>query len=173
RGLTGMLIVRGPDPVPGDIEEKHLHITDLRLDGSGAIPPNNDGDTLNGREGNHLLVNGRERPVIRIRPGSSQRWRIVNATSARSLKLTVQNHTMVVIGTDGGLLAAPVPVGEILLAPAERIEVVITANQGAGTNVPLLALPYDRQKVVNPGASPQVTVATLAYTSDSPIVSSP
>jgi suppressor of ftsI len=173
RGLTGMLIVRGPDPVPGDIEEKHLFITDLRLDDRGAIPPNNDGDTLNGREGNHLLVNGRERPVIRIRPGSSQRWRIVNATSARSLKLTLQNHTMVVIGTDGGLLSAPVGMGEVLLAPAERIEVVITANQGAGTNVPLLALPYDRQKVVNPGASPQITVATLAYTSDSPIVSSP
>jgi bilirubin oxidase len=174
RGLAGMLIVRsGADPVPGDIEEKHLFITDLRLDDRGAIPDNNDGDNLNGREGNHLLVNGRERPVIRIRPGTSQRWRIVNATSARTLKLTLQNHTLVVIGTDGGLLASPVAMGEVLLAPAERIEVVVTANQAAGTNVPLLALPYDRQKVVNPGASPQVTVANLAYTNDPPLASSP
>jgi suppressor of ftsI len=173
RGLTGMLIVRGADPVPGDIEEKHLFITDLRLDDRTAIPDDTDGDLLNGREGNHLLVNGRERPVIRIRPGASQRWRIVNATSARVLKLTLQNHTLVVIGTDGGLLDAPVPMGEVLLASAERIEVVVTANQGAGTTVPLLALPYDRQKIVNPGASSQVTVATLAYTNESPLASSP
>ena len=169
RGLTGMLIVRSPaDPVPGDIQEKHLFITDLRLDDGGAIPDNGDADTLNGREGNHLLVNGRERPTIRIRPGSSQRWRIVNATSARPLKLALQGHTFAVIGTDGGLLAAPVARGEVFLAPAERVEVVVTANQAAGTNAALVALPYDRRKIVNPGASPQLTVATLAYTSESP-----
>lgn len=174
RGLNGMLIVRGPDPLPGDIEEKHLYISDLRLDAGGAIAPNTDGDTINGREGDHLLVNGRERPVIRIRPGTSQRWRIVNGTSARSIKLALQNHTLVVIGTDGGLLTSPVGMGELLLAPAERAEVVITANQGGpGTSVPLVALPYDRQKLVNPGASAQVTVATLTYTNDSPVSSSP
>jgi len=173
RGLTGMLIVRSPaDPVPGDIQEKHLFITDLRLDDRNAIPDNNDADNLNGREGNHLLVNGRERPTIRIRPGSSQRWRIVNATSARPLKLALQGHTFTVIGTDGGLLAAPVAMGEIFLAPAERVEVVVTASQAAGTNAALVALPYDRQKIVNPGLSPQLTVATLVYTSESPAASS-
>ena len=174
RGLTGMIIVRsGADPVPGDIEEKHLFITDLRLDDRAIIPDDTDGDLLNGREGNHVLVNGRERPVIRIRPGSSQRWRIVNGTSARPLKLALQNHTFVVIGTDGGLLASPVEMGEVFLAPAERIEVVVTASQAAGTSVPLLALPYDRQKIVNPSVSPQITLATLAYTNESPLAGSP
>ena len=173
RGLTGMIIVRsGADPVPSDIPEKHLFITDLRLDANGAIPDNTDGDTLNGREGNHILVNGRERPVIRIRPGSSQRWRIVNAMSARPLRLALQNHTFVVIGTDGGLLESPVPMGEVFLAPAERIEVIVTATQGAGTNASLVALPYDRQKVVAPAVSPEITIATLSYTSDPPLASS-
>ena len=53
------------DPVPGDIKEKHLFITDLRLDDRGIIPDDNDGDLLNGREGNHVLVNG----IMTIRPG--------------------------------------------------------------------------------------------------------
>jgi bilirubin oxidase len=174
RGLNGMIIVRsGSDPVPGDIPEKHLYITDLKLDAAGAIPPNTDGDDLNGREGNHVLVNGRKEPVIRIRPGSSQRWRIVNASSARPLRLALQNHTFIVIGTDGGLLGSPVAMGELLLAPAERAEVIVTASQAAGSSHLLVALPYDRQKVVNPGPSAQLTVATLAYTSEPPAASSP
>ena len=173
RGLTGMLIVRSPfDPIPGDIAEKHLFITDLRLDANGVIPDDTDGDLLNGREGNHVLVNGRERPVIRIRSGSRQRGRIVNATSARPLRLALQGHTFVVIGTDGGLLASPVSMGEVFLAPAERIEVVVTATQAAGTNASLLALPYDRQKVVGPSISPEITLATLSYTSEAPLASS-
>jgi bilirubin oxidase len=174
RGLTGMIIVRsGADPVPGDIPERHLHITDLKLDSAGAIPPNTDGDNLNGREGNHVLVNGRKEPVIRIRPGSSQRWRIVNATSARPLRLVLQNHSFTVIGTDGGLLRSPVTRGELFLAPAERVEVVVTASQAAGSSHGLVALPYDRQKVVNPGPSAELRLATLAYTSESPAASSP
>jgi bilirubin oxidase len=173
RGLNGMIIVRsGSDPVPGDIAEKHLYITDLKLDAAGAIPANTDGDDLNGREGNHVLVNGRKEPVIRIRPGSSQRWRIVNASSARPLRLALQNHTFTVIGTDGGLLGSPVAMGELFLAPAERAEVIVTASQAAGSSHLLVALPYDRQKVVNAGPSAQLTVATLAYTSESPAPSS-
>jgi FtsP/CotA-like multicopper oxidase with cupredoxin domain len=174
RGLTGMIIVRSPDdPIPGDIQEKHLFVTDLGLDGAGAIRPNSEGDALNGREGNHVLVNGRKEPVIRIRPGASQRWRIVNAASARPLRLALQGHTFIVIGTDGGLLQSPVAMGELFLAPAERAEVIVTANQSAGTNFALVALPYDRQKIVNPGASAQLTVATLSYTSESPAASTP
>jgi len=174
RCLNGMIIVRSAsDPVPGDIPEKHLYITDLKLDSAGAIPGNTDGDDLNGREGNHVLVNGRQEPVIRIRPGSSQRWRIVNATSARPLRLALQDHTFIVIGTDGGLLASPVAMGELFLAPAERAEVIVTANQGAGSSHLLVALPYDRQKIVSPGLSAQLTVATLTYTSESPAASSP
>ena len=174
RGLNGMIIVRsGADPVPGDIAEKHLFVTDLKLDASGAIPANTDGDDLNGREGNHVLVNGRKEPVIRIRPGSSQRWRIVNATSARPLRLVLQDHTFTLIGTDGGLLGSPVAMGELFLAPAERAEVIVTATQAAGSSHRLVALPYDRQKIVNPGPSAELTLATLAYTSEAPAASSP
>jgi bilirubin oxidase len=168
RGLTGMFVVRpSRDPLSG-LEIKNLFITDLRLDGQGAIPPNTDDDRKLGREGNHLLVNGRELPRIAIRPGSIQRWRIVNATNARFLRLGLTGHTLTLVGTDGGLLRAPVQRGEILVAPAERVEVLVTANQGPGSTHQLLAMPYDRHKIGQPGASAQIAVATLAYTNDAP-----
>jgi bilirubin oxidase len=169
RGLTGMFVIRPTRDPLGAFEQKHLFITDLRLDGQNAIPPNSETDTLQGREGNHLLVNGREQPRISIRPGTVQRWRIVNATNSRYLRLALTGHTLTQVGTDGGLLRSPVPRGEILLSPAERAEVLVTANQGAGSTHQLLAMPYDRHKINAPGASAQVVVATLAYTSDTPV----
>ena len=169
RGLAGMLMIRGAkDPLAG-FEQKNLFISDLRLDAQGAIPANSDQDRLQGREGNHLLVNGREQPRITIRPGSIQRWRIVNATNSRFLRLALANHTLTLVGTDGGLIRQPVPRGEIPLSPAERVEVLVTANQGAGSTHPLLALPYDRQKINVPGPSAQLTVATIAYSNDAPV----
>jgi len=50
---------------------------------------------------------------------------------------------MTIIGSDGGLLAAPVQgASEILLSPAERAEVVV-AFEKAGSFA-LKTLPYDR-----------------------------
>lgn len=169
RGLAGMFIIRaGQDPL-GVFEQKNLFITDLRLDAQGQIPASTDQDRIGGREGNHLLVNGHEFPRITIRPGTIQRWRIVNATTSRFLRLALQNHSLVQVGSDGGLLQAPITRGEIFLSPAERAEVLVVANQGPGASAQLVALPYDPQRIGAPGPSPQVAVATLAYTMDPPV----
>jgi bilirubin oxidase len=166
--MAGMFVIRpARDPLAA-FPSKNLFITDLRLDTAGAIPPNTDDDRLQGREGNHLLVNGVQQPRIPIRPGSIQRWRIVNATNARFLRLALTGHTFRLVGTDGGLLRSPVSRSEILLSPAERIEVLVEASEGGGS-FQLLARPYDRHKINQPGASAQVIVATLEYTNESPV----
>jgi bilirubin oxidase len=146
RGMAGLLIVRSrTDPVPTGIEEKLLVISDLRLAADGTIPPNTAMDWQNGREGNYVLVNGQYQPALTIDPGQSQRWRILNATNARYLRLALTGHTMTLIGTDGGLLRSPVPgLDEILLAPAERVEVIVTASLSSGATAVLRSLPYDR-----------------------------
>ena len=66
-------------------------------------------DWQTGREGNYVLVNGQYQPVLTIKPGQSQRWRVLNATNARYLRLALTGHTLTLIGTDGGLLGSPVP----------------------------------------------------------------
>ena len=105
RGMAGLFVVRSrTDPMPAAIEEKLLVISDLRLASDGSIPANTAMDWQNGREGNYVLVNGQYQPALSINPGQSQRWRILNATNARYLRLALDQHAFTLIGTDGGLL---------------------------------------------------------------------
>ena len=168
RGMAGLLIVRSrTDPVPAAIEEKLLVISDLRLAADGTIPANTTMDWQNGREGNYVLVNGQNQPVLTIKPGQSQRWRILNATNARYLRLAVTGHTMTLIGTDGGLLRSPVPgLNDILLAPAERVEVIVTASLAVGSTAVLQSLPYNRGTMGMMGSvSSTIPLLTLTYAS--------
>ena len=74
---------------------------------------------------------------------------------------------MTLIGTDGGLLRSPVPgLDEILLAPAERVEVIVTASLSSGTTAVLRSLPYDRGGMGMMGTSSTTfPLLTLNYTS--------
>ena len=134
RGLAGAFIVKPKiDPLPAELGDTVLFISDLRLASDGSIPGNGAADMMNGREGDHLLVNGQKNPVLTVNPGSSQRFRLFNATNARFLRLAFEGHEMTLVGTDGGLLASPV-VGfsEMLLAPGERAEIVIHFKAAPG-----------------------------------------
>lgn len=149
RGLYGGIIVRAPDdPLPG-LTERLLILSDNRFleDGSLDLPEQHSHagrvDFENGREGPHLFVNGVEHPTLDIRPGEVQRWRIINASAGRYYRLAMPGQTMVHVGTDGGLFEKPVPVNEILLAVAERAELLVTGG-AAGSTVTLQSLPYDR-----------------------------
>ncbi|SMC16690.1 bilirubin oxidase [Andreprevotia lacus DSM 23236] len=141
RGLAGALIVRTADDPLAALPEQHLFISDLRLAADGSIPFNNVDDWMDGREGQFVLVNGQLQPQLTV--NGAQRWRIWNACSARYLRLKLAGAQWQLVGTDGGLLEQARPLGELVLAPAERIEVVVS---GSGA-VRLLALPYDRQKM--------------------------
>jgi FtsP/CotA-like multicopper oxidase with cupredoxin domain len=101
-------------------------------------------DEMNGREGDVLFVNDAIIPEISIRTGETQRWRILNASGARIYRLALEDHTMLHVGSDGGLFEHPVQVDEILLANGERAEVLISATGPPGSQASLQALPYDR-----------------------------
>jgi bilirubin oxidase len=165
RGMAGVFVVRSrTDPVPAGIEEKLLVISDLRLAADGTIPANTPMDWQNGREGNYVLVNGQYQPVLTIKPGQSQRWRVLNATNARYLRLALTGHTLTLIGTDGGLLQWPLPgLDEILLAPAGRVELIVTAGPVAGSTALLRSLPYDRGTMGMMGSS-SAAIPLLALT---------
>lgn len=142
RGLAGVFIVKPRvDPLPAGLVDTPLVISDLRLDAAYRIAPNTGVDYLFGREGDMLLVNGGRRPVLMAALGATHRLRLFNATNARYLRLAFDNTPVTLIGTDGGLLAAPIAgITELLLAPGERAEVVVTFN----ADTVLRALPYDR-----------------------------
>lgn len=143
RGLAGTIVVEGPlDALPElrAAEEHLIVLKDLELLG-GKVAPHTPMDWMNGKEGSLVLANGALRPTLR--PGKGLlRLRLLNASNARFYRLALEGHTLVQIATDGGFLAKPVELEELLLAPGERAEVLV-ALKGAG-EYRLLALPYDR-----------------------------
>lgn len=144
-GLAGALLVRPKrDPVPDAIPAHLLMVTDLRLDASGQVAPHTLNDWMNGREGDLLLVNGQRNPELLVAPGSSFRLRLINACAGRYLRLSLQQHGLQLLGTDGGYLEQPVALDELLLVPGQRCDLLVRASEQPGQRFQLQKLPYDR-----------------------------
>ena len=143
RGLAGVFLVKPKvDPIPPAYGDTVLMFTDLRLAADGTMPDNTMVDLMNGRVGDHVLVNGQKNPLLSVAAGTKRRFRLYNATNARFLRLSLGDAPVTVIGTDGGLLEVPFVGGEIFLAPAERLD-LIAAFETPG-QVMLRTLDYDR-----------------------------
>lgn len=143
RGLAGIFLVKPKqDPIPVEYGDTILMFTDLRLAADGTMPDSTMADMMNGRVGDHVLVNGQKNPITAMAQGEKRRLRLFNATNARFLRLKFENAGMTVIGTDGGLIEAPVAVEELLLSPAERIELIVSFDR-PGT-AKLITLDYER-----------------------------
>jgi len=107
RGLYGAFIVRGPNEPTLDAE-RVLVLDDVQLDRRGQIkPPGWWLESHDGREGTTRLLNGRQEPELTMAAGQIERWRIVNAASARYVRLSVGGRPFTILGTGGGLLGAP------------------------------------------------------------------
>jgi FtsP/CotA-like multicopper oxidase with cupredoxin domain len=144
KGLYGALIVRAADELALDGEQV-LVFDDLRVDKSGQIAKFGGLlDRHNGREGNVLLINGTSEPELAIAAGQIERWRIVNASSARYVRLSLGGLPFQIIGTDGGLIEAPVTVEEVLLPPGDRVELAVGPFETEGAVYGIDDLPYYR-----------------------------
>ena len=80
-------------------------LSDIGFDNKGALEPADSGGPAGmvfGREGAHLLVNGKVHPTLRARAGALQRWRIVNAAKSRFFFLDLDGQPFTMIGSDGG-----------------------------------------------------------------------
>jgi FtsP/CotA-like multicopper oxidase with cupredoxin domain len=90
------------------------------------------------------LINGTSEPELRIAAGQIERWRIVNASSARYLRLSLGGLPFQIIGTDGGMIEAPVTATEVLLPPADRIELAVGPFENEDAVLGIEDLPYYR-----------------------------
>ena len=149
RGLYGAIVVRGPGEPVLDAE-RVLVIDDVALDRKGEIkPPGWWIEQHDGRQGSTRLINGRQEPELTIAAGQVERWRIVNASSARYVRLSIGGKPFTLIGTDGGLIDAPVTMSEVLLAPADRVELAV-GPFAEGEVREVDALRYDRRTMARP-----------------------
>ena len=166
RGLAGVLIVRGElDEIPeiAAAPEHLIVLQDFDLDRGGLPIEPGMMERMAGREGSLITVNSQINPAIPIQRGGWARLRILNASSSRFYRLSLEEHPFYLIATDGGALSAPVERDEILLAPGERVEVMVYAGRPEG-RYSLINLPYRRATEMGnlPAAMPMI-LATLTY----------
>ena len=168
QGLAAPLIVRAPDDPLAHIPEVLMFVTGITVGADGQIAPDNPLDWTIGRQRDLLLVNGARLPVHSVAPGTTERWRIFNATAAIHLKLSLEGHTFTLVGTDGGLLGAPIEgLTEYLLAPAQRVEFIVKANASPNGRYRLRALRYTTD-LMGLGTYVDQDVLTLATTNALP-----
>jgi len=149
RGLYGALVVLGPDEPTFDGDRLFV-LDDLKLDGAGRIAKKVLFDRHSGREGNVLLINGRSEPEFEIAAGQVERWRFVNACSARYVRLSIGGRPFRVIGGDGGLRETAMTATETLLAPGDRVELAVGPFDDEGAEMEIVSLPYRRTSMKRP-----------------------
>jgi FtsP/CotA-like multicopper oxidase with cupredoxin domain len=143
RGLYGPLVVRGPGEPTLDAD-RVLMLDDLKLDADGRLSPFGDDHELHeGREGDIRLVNGLQEPELQIAAGQLERWRVVNAANTRFMRVSLGGRPFSILGSDGGLIGAPVEATEVLITPGERVELAVGPFK-EGEVLELESLPYDR-----------------------------
>ncbi|MEU8249706.1 multicopper oxidase family protein [Nonomuraea sp. NPDC048916] len=140
RGLAGFLIVRDDEddalPLPKGERDIPLMICDRAFEEDGSfrfpsldpsllIRPGVQDAYMEGVEGDVILVNGAPWPILEV-DAVRYRLRLLNASNARRyrLALTPGGH-FIQVGSDQGLLTAPVAHDAITIAPGERFDVIV------------------------------------------------
>jgi FtsP/CotA-like multicopper oxidase with cupredoxin domain len=134
-GLAGFHLIRDDEeqalPLPSGDRDIPLMVADrsFNQDGSFRSP-----DTaMEGALGDVILVNGAPWPELEV-SAVRYRFRVLNASNARRYELSV-GAPIVQIGSDGGLLAGPVVRDTVMVAPAERADVIIDFSRWAPGSV--------------------------------------
>lgn len=177
RGMYGAILVAEEKP-PTFTAERLYVIDDIRLGSNGQIAPYaySGHDVMMGRLGNTLLTNGKVTPPSGTAPhGSIERWRIVNASTARVFEIAVDGASWRVIATDGGLLPTPYQTDKLMVAPGQRFELEVTYDQAAAAArllsfdaytdnppaVPMANVNIAGEIAAKPPVYPQVTTPAL------------
>ena len=142
-GLAGLLLV--DDGVDEELGLPHTYgvddipviIQDRRFHPNGQLAYMTRAGDVMGMKGDHILVNGREQPYCSV-PAQWVRFRILNASNARVYNLEFNDRRdFYVVASDAGFLAAPVSTKQFLIAPAERIEILVNLTHDLGRNMVL------------------------------------
>jgi FtsP/CotA-like multicopper oxidase with cupredoxin domain len=94
--------------------------------------------------GNMMVVNGLTWPYVEVEQ-RRYRFRLLNGCNSRFLILKLDNEMpFYQIGAEGGFLPEPVMLGDLLMAPAERADVIVDfTDVPAGTEIIMLNIGPD------------------------------
>jgi FtsP/CotA-like multicopper oxidase with cupredoxin domain len=145
-GLAGTIIV-GDDrtllpPALRDVSARTLVLKDMQITSSGHIVANTASYSISSGNPTVRLVNGQLRPVLTMRPGQTELWRLANEGADIFYDLKLPGYTFTVVGQDGYPVAKVTTTGTLDLPPAKRWDVLVTASTHPG-DAWLETLPID------------------------------
>ena len=162
-GLQGLFIVRDANEdalrLPSSPYEIPLIVYDRALRGDGQLDYETSGNPkapwVPETYSNVMLVNGKLFPYLEVEP-RLYRFRIMNGSNARFFRLSFGDLApMSIIGSDQGLLLAPVHTNRINLAPAERTDILFDFAPFAGENILLRSDSFDILQIRVASAAPR------------------
>jgi suppressor of ftsI len=109
-GMSGGLVVDGSEqlfPMLADLPERFLLFKHVEL-GENEI----------------FSINGQVGPLLQIRPGETQFWRIANIGATEFLNFRIEGMPLYVLATDGHPLSRPRKLTQLFLGPGERVDAI-------------------------------------------------
>jgi FtsP/CotA-like multicopper oxidase with cupredoxin domain len=143
-GMSGGIVVDGMEryfPLLGDLPERFFFLKHVQH-----------------MKRQVFSLNGQVDPVVAIRPGEVQFWRIAHIGATEFLKFGLGGMPLYMIATDGHALSRPQRLTEVFIGPGERID-AIAIGPPAGEYA-LRSIPFQNQ-AWNPPSPPQ-QIATIA-----------
>ncbi len=164
-GLAGFYLVSDDYErslgLPAGDQEIAIVIQDRTFAADGSLVYS---DNILGELGDTILVNGTPYPYLEV---STQKYRlrILNGSNARTYTLALSNGaSFVQIGSDGGLLPAPVTRSTLTIAAAERVDVVVDfGNASVGQQITL-------RNTAGSGSTAEIMRFDVATVQDDPSV---
>ncbi len=126
-GMAGIIDVRADTPEERALDRyrtRQMIIQSFRVDGGQVVKP---GQPSSARPA--LYINGQLEPVVAMRPGEIQRWRLTNVQANVFARVAIPTGMKAwLISTDGNPTSRPIPVSDMLIPPAGRRAVLVRAS---------------------------------------------
>ncbi|ASP29181.1 oxidase [Qipengyuania flava] len=137
QGLAGMIYIRDKASealdLPNDygVDDIPLVVQDRAFASDGSfIYSTRMRNVMMGMMGDTMLVNGVVEPVFEAR-SDRLRLRLLNGSNARFYRFGFDDgRSFQQIGSDGGLLEAPLQTDNVVLSPGERAQVIVDVSDG-------------------------------------------
>lgn len=156
KGIAGFFIIEDQEEAALNLPKGNYELTlllqDKRTTSNELIyTPTQMEARMDGYLGNQIFVNGVPNAKHKVEK-TVYRLRLLNGSTARILNVSWSNQMdMTLIGTDGGLLETAQHLTHILLAPAERVDILVNFSKVNDSIVKLISAESDLIKTSSGG----------------------
>lgn len=137
-GLSGTIVV-GDDRslLPADLRDvpvQTLALKDVQITSADRIVQNTANYSIDSNAPTVRLVDGQLQPVLTLRPGETELWRLANEGADIFYNLALPGYRFTIIGQDGYPVSKVTTANTLLLPPAKRWDVLVTAPTSPGSS---------------------------------------